>query len=151
MICCSLKKIQYRSRKTQKLRKRRKKEKTNCTASVLNSLFLNSSLVFFCVFRVTFASFATGIFCIGIKKAPASGAFGERGALSCCRDVHGVLVQSAFVGEAHVACCQGKQGVIFTDAHVHTGVELGATLAHDDSASGDEFTTESFHTEHFGL
>src|SRR5258708_8240821 len=30
-------------------------------------------------------------------------------------------------------------------------MELGATLAHDDRAGRDQFTTESLHAEHFGL
>ena len=50
-----------------------------------------------------------------------------------------------------MAVNQCKQRVILAQADVCAGVELGTALAHDDGAGADEFTTESFHTEHFGL
>ena len=62
-----------------------------------------------------------------------------------------MLVQSAFMAKRYVAVHQSKQGMVFADTHIHTGVKLGAALAHDDRASRDEFTAESFYTEHFGI
>ena len=40
-----------------------------------------------------------------LKKPRQAGLFESERALSSRRDVHGVLVQSAFVGKAHMACC----------------------------------------------
>src|SRR5256885_11466121 len=50
-----------------------------------------------------------------------------------------------------MAVHQSVQGVVLTHADVVAGMELGATLAHDDRAGRDQFTTESLHAEHFGL
>jgi hypothetical protein len=50
-----------------------------------------------------------------------------------------------------VAVNQSEQCVVFADADIGASMELGATLTNNDGASADEFTTESFHTEHFGL
>jgi hypothetical protein len=105
--------------------------------------FSVSSAYFLCFLRYSSSNIKT--------KAPTSGAFWEQGALSSCRDRHGVLVQSAFVGEAHVAIDQSKQAVVFANADVHTGVELGAALAHDDGAGRDQFATKGFYAKHFGL
>ena len=62
-----------------------------------------------------------------------------------------MLVERTLDGERHVAVSQCKQGVVFADTDIGTGMELGAALTNNDRASADHFTTEFFNTEHFGL
>jgi hypothetical protein len=91
------------------------------------------------------------------KKSPALGGAHHSGkpVLSCSnrsrRHVNHMLVQSAFVSKGHIAVNQSKQGVVFAHTDVVASVEFGASLAHNNGSSGDEFTTESFHTEHLGV
>src|SRR5690606_17002342 len=67
------------------------------------------------------------------------------------RDADSVLRQSALCVKRHVALYQSKQGVILANTDVGAGVELSATLANNDRACADQFTTESLHTQHFWL
>jgi hypothetical protein len=62
-----------------------------------------------------------------------------------------LLVQGAFDSERHVAVYQSEQGVVFANANIGSGVELGAALANDDCASSDQLTAKRLHTEHLGL
>jgi hypothetical protein len=50
-----------------------------------------------------------------------------------------------------VAVNQRKQSVVFANANIAACMELGATLANNDRASADQFTTESLDPEHFWL
>ena len=43
------------------------------------------------------------------------------------------------------------ESVIFAAAYIVSGVELGATLAHEDIARDDDFTTEFLHAQPFGF
>ena len=45
-----------------------------------------------------------------------------------CGNAHSLAVQRAFDGKTHMPVFQGEQGVVFADADVITGMELGATL-----------------------
>jgi hypothetical protein len=46
---------------------------------------------------------------------------------------------------------QGEQRVVFANANIGTGMELGATLSHDDGACAHQLATKRFDTQHFGL
>jgi hypothetical protein len=50
----------------------------------------------------------------------------------------------------HTSGC-GKQGVIFTDTHIVTSVELGTALSHNYAASIDFLTAKNFDAETFAL
>jgi len=49
------------------------------------------------------------------------------------------------------AVCLGEQGVVFAHSNVNARVESGAALANKDVARNNDFTTEFFHAESFGL
>ena len=44
-----------------------------------------------------------------------------------CGNAHSLAVQRALDGETHMSVFEGEQGVVFADADVVTGMELGAT------------------------
>jgi hypothetical protein len=46
---------------------------------------------------------------------------------------------------------QCKQSVVFADADIGSGVELGTALAPSLFASGDVLAAEGFDAEHFGI
>ena len=58
-------------------------------------------------------------------------------------DVH----TTAFAVEEDAAIHQGEDGVVAAHADVLAGVELGATLAHDDVAGDNSLATELLHAE----
>jgi len=62
-----------------------------------------------------------------------------------------MFVQCTLDGEQHIAVNQCEQSVILANADIGSGVELGAALTNNDRAGADQFTTEFFNTEHFGL
>src|SRR3546814_13824986 len=51
------------------------------------------------------------------------------------------------LAELHLAVGHGEEGVVAAAAHVLTGVELGAALAHEDGASGDGGAVEGLNAE----
>jgi hypothetical protein len=63
-----------------------------------------------------------------------------RSSRSC--DAHRVLVQWAFDSKLDMAFNQRKQCVVFADADIGAGVELGATLTHDDRACADQLSAK---------
>ena len=61
----------------------------------------------------------------------------------------GFALQRSFNGKGHNTRRCGKQGVVTATADVVTGVELGATLAHDDVASLDQLAVVALHAKAF--
>ena len=53
--------------------------------------------------------------------------------------------------KSHLAVSQCKQCPVAAGADVGAGDELGAALADDDAAGGDEFSAKPFHTEAFAV
>jgi hypothetical protein len=56
---------------------------------------------------------------------------------------------ATFTVKPHLAILQREQGPITTGAHIVARDELGAALADEDAAGGDQFTAKSFHTQPF--
>jgi hypothetical protein len=44
-----------------------------------------------------------------------------------------------------------EQRVVTADSHIHSGLELGSSLADDDSAAIDELSGETLYAQPFGL
>lgn len=63
------------------------------------------------------------------------------------RDV--VALHRALDGKLHHTGRLGIEGVVLADADVFAGMELGATLAHDDVAGCDELAAKSLDAEAF--
>ena len=58
------------------------------------------------------------------------------------RDEHGLTIARALDGVAHFAIDQCEQRVVFADADVGAGMELGTALAHDDRTGRDLLAAE---------
>ncbi len=54
---------------------------------------------------------------------------------------------AAFAVEEHAAVYEGEDGVVAAHAHALAGLELGATLTHDDVAGDDGLTAELLDAE----
>jgi hypothetical protein len=57
----------------------------------------------------------------------------------------------ALVGEADDAVAQREDGEVLAEAGVAAGLELGAALADEDVAGGDDLAVEALHAEALGL
>lgn len=64
------------------------------------------------------------------------------------RDLLTILAQPL---EANCAAVSGEQGVVSALAHVHTGVDVGAALTHQDVAGLDELTVGTLGAKALGL
>ncbi len=64
---------------------------------------------------------------------------------------HGLPIERALHFKFNAAIDQRKQGVVFADADIVSGVELGATLTHDDAAGRDALAAIHLHAESFGF
>ena len=64
------------------------------------------------------------------------------------RDLLTILAQPL---EANCAADSGEQGVVSALAHVHTGVDVGAALTHQDVAGLDELTVGTLGAKALGL
>ena len=60
-------------------------------------------------------------------------------------------LQCALDGELHGSVNLGKQRVVLANADVVAGVHLGAALAYDDAATGNQFAAEALHAQTFGM
>ena len=74
------------------------------------------------------------------RKTPrrAQGFVGTASRLSGRCHAHGTPIQRTFGLEQDIAFNQRKQRVVLADTDIDAGVELGATLTHDDRASADQ-------------
>ena len=84
------------------------------------------------------------------KRVPAP--FSERGlqgnSLHLDGDLLAVLAQ---VGETHHAVSLGEQRIVGAHAHVHTRMDVGAPLAHQNVAGLDELAVSPLGTQALGL
>jgi hypothetical protein len=73
---------------------------------------------------------------------------------SVCRnlgDADELPSQGSLGLEADMSVSQGKKGVVLAYANIVAGVKLGAALANDDAASGNELTAKALHAKALGI
>ena len=58
-----------------------------------------------------------------------------------------LLAVAAHALEAHTAIHQSKQGIVAADAHVLTGMDMGAALTHQNVAGQNELTIGALEAE----
>ena len=66
-------------------------------------------------------------------------------------DIDCLATGSAFDDKLYRAIDGGKQGVVLAHADMGARVELGATLAYNDVACDDLFSTKALDTKAFGM
>ena len=87
----------------------------------------------------------------GLTERPGSGRVAAESHTSVGYNRHGLPIERALHFKFNATINQRKQGVVFADADIVSGVELGATLTHDDAAGRDALAAIHLHAQSFGF